>query len=168
MARILIGTSGWHYDSWRGPFFPKGLPLKNQLQYYASQFPTAELNGGIRAGIRRRSSGCCPIETFRSASPIVMTLRRLGSAPPILSISEATAPAGATRDIIDLTRWPTGAGESDPGRSRVVTSMLISITTRKAQHQPMLSSCAGCSIDKERPAFRHVPSRNKPVRAGSD
>ena len=45
MARILIGTSGWHYDSWRGPFFPSGLPLKNQLQFYASQFPTTELNG---------------------------------------------------------------------------------------------------------------------------
>jgi uncharacterized protein YecE (DUF72 family) len=36
---------GWHYDSWRGPFFPKSLPLKSQLQFYASQFPTAELNG---------------------------------------------------------------------------------------------------------------------------
>ncbi len=45
MARILIGTSGWHYDSWRGPFFPKGLPLKEQLAYYASQFSTTELNG---------------------------------------------------------------------------------------------------------------------------
>jgi uncharacterized protein YecE (DUF72 family) len=45
MARILIGTSGWHYDSWRGPFFPKGLLLKHQLQYYASQFSTTELNG---------------------------------------------------------------------------------------------------------------------------
>ena len=32
-------------NSWRGPFFPAGLPIKNQLQYYASQFPTAELNG---------------------------------------------------------------------------------------------------------------------------
>lgn len=45
MARILIGTSGWHYDSWRGPFFPKDLLLKDQLQYYASQFATTELNG---------------------------------------------------------------------------------------------------------------------------
>jgi uncharacterized protein YecE (DUF72 family) len=45
MARVLIGTSGWHYDSWRGPFFPKGLPLKDQLQYYASQLSTTELNG---------------------------------------------------------------------------------------------------------------------------
>jgi uncharacterized protein YecE (DUF72 family) len=45
MARVLIGTSGWHYDSWRGSFYPKGLPLKAQLQYYASQFEAAELNG---------------------------------------------------------------------------------------------------------------------------
>ncbi len=45
MARVLTGTSGWHYDSWRGPFYPSGLPLKRQLQFYASQFPTAELNG---------------------------------------------------------------------------------------------------------------------------
>jgi uncharacterized protein YecE (DUF72 family) len=43
--RVRIGTSGWHYDSWRGPFFPNGLGLKHQLQYYASQFDTAELNG---------------------------------------------------------------------------------------------------------------------------
>jgi uncharacterized protein YecE (DUF72 family) len=43
--RVLIGTSGWHYDSWRGPFYPKGLPIKSQLQYYASQFSTVELNG---------------------------------------------------------------------------------------------------------------------------
>jgi uncharacterized protein YecE (DUF72 family) len=45
MARVLIGTSGWHYDSWRGAFFPKGLLLRHQLPYYASQFETAELNG---------------------------------------------------------------------------------------------------------------------------
>jgi uncharacterized protein YecE (DUF72 family) len=45
MARVLIGTSGWHYESWRGPFYPAGLPVKAQLQYYVSQFETAELNG---------------------------------------------------------------------------------------------------------------------------
>jgi uncharacterized protein YecE (DUF72 family) len=45
MAHILIGTSGWHYDSWRGPFYPPGLTIKQQLQYYASQLDSAELNG---------------------------------------------------------------------------------------------------------------------------
>jgi len=45
MARVLIGTSGWHYGSWRGAFFPAGLLIRHQLPYYASQFETTELNG---------------------------------------------------------------------------------------------------------------------------
>jgi uncharacterized protein YecE (DUF72 family) len=45
MSRVLIGTSGWHYGSWRGPFFPPELMVKHQLQYYATQFSTTELNG---------------------------------------------------------------------------------------------------------------------------
>jgi uncharacterized protein YecE (DUF72 family) len=44
-ARILVGTSGWSYPSWRGPFFPTLLAAKRHLEYYASQFETAELNG---------------------------------------------------------------------------------------------------------------------------
>lgn len=44
VAQVFIGTSGWHYDSWRGPFFPEGLPRKQQLTYYATRFETAELN----------------------------------------------------------------------------------------------------------------------------
>src|SRR5579864_4594060 len=45
MARVLIGTSGWHYASWRGPFFPDDVPIKQQLSYYATRFRTTELNG---------------------------------------------------------------------------------------------------------------------------
>jgi uncharacterized protein YecE (DUF72 family) len=45
MARICVGTSGWNYRSWRGPFFPTQLPAKHHLEYYASQFETVELNG---------------------------------------------------------------------------------------------------------------------------
>jgi uncharacterized protein YecE (DUF72 family) len=45
MAEIRVGTSGWHYDSWKGPFFPRDLKPKDQLRYYATQFSTTELNG---------------------------------------------------------------------------------------------------------------------------
>lgn len=45
MSRILIGTSGWSYQSWRGPFFPREVMIKHHLQFYATQFSTAELNG---------------------------------------------------------------------------------------------------------------------------
>jgi uncharacterized protein YecE (DUF72 family) len=45
MADILIGTSGWSYKSWKGPFFPCEVRTQDQLAYYATQFRTTELNG---------------------------------------------------------------------------------------------------------------------------
>jgi uncharacterized protein YecE (DUF72 family) len=45
MSKVYIGTSGWSYKSWRGPFFPKEVKIKDHLRYYASQFSTTELNG---------------------------------------------------------------------------------------------------------------------------
>lgn len=39
-----MGTSGWHYKSWHGPFYPEGLKIKDFLSYYAQRFDTAEIN----------------------------------------------------------------------------------------------------------------------------
>jgi uncharacterized protein YecE (DUF72 family) len=44
-AQVRIGTSGWSYASWRGPFFPRGVMVKHHLAFYATQFLSAELNG---------------------------------------------------------------------------------------------------------------------------
>jgi len=40
----FIGTSGWHYDHWKGPFYPKNLPSDEMLPYYANLFNTVEIN----------------------------------------------------------------------------------------------------------------------------
>ena len=45
MPKIYIGTSGWSYQSWRGPFFPKEVKVKDHLRFYAGQFNSTELNG---------------------------------------------------------------------------------------------------------------------------
>ncbi len=47
MARYFIGTSGWHYDDWRGVFYPEKLPKKEWLTFYATRFPTVELNNSF-------------------------------------------------------------------------------------------------------------------------
>ncbi|SRR5581483_612487 len=44
MARVLIGTSGWTYPSWKGPFYPEDLPSARFLEFYAQEFPTTEVN----------------------------------------------------------------------------------------------------------------------------
>jgi len=43
-CEIRIGTSGWHYDHWVGPFYPEDLPRSRRLQYYAESFDTVEIN----------------------------------------------------------------------------------------------------------------------------
>lgn len=47
MARFWIGTSGWHYDHWRGPFYPEDMPKSKWFSYYAASFPTVELNNSF-------------------------------------------------------------------------------------------------------------------------
>jgi uncharacterized protein YecE (DUF72 family) len=44
LAQYYIGTSGWHYDDWRGRFYPDKLPRAHWLEFYASRFTTLELN----------------------------------------------------------------------------------------------------------------------------
>jgi len=41
---IRIGTSGWHYGHWAGPFYPADLPKDKWLEYYAKNFDTVEIN----------------------------------------------------------------------------------------------------------------------------
>ncbi|HXV78373.1 MAG TPA: DUF72 domain-containing protein [Candidatus Binatia bacterium] len=39
-----IGTSGWHYDHWRGVFYPEDLPKTEWFSHYAQEFDTVEIN----------------------------------------------------------------------------------------------------------------------------
>ncbi|HET9030162.1 MAG TPA: DUF72 domain-containing protein, partial [Candidatus Aquilonibacter sp.] len=41
---IRVGTSGWVYGGWRERFYPKGVPQRRWLDYYAQRFETVELN----------------------------------------------------------------------------------------------------------------------------
>jgi uncharacterized protein YecE (DUF72 family) len=41
---IWIGTSGYNYPEWKGSFYPSDLPAAKMLPYYASRFPTVEIN----------------------------------------------------------------------------------------------------------------------------
>jgi uncharacterized protein YecE (DUF72 family) len=44
-GRIWIGTSGYVYRHWRkGVFYPAGLRARDELGFYATRFPTVELN----------------------------------------------------------------------------------------------------------------------------
>lgn len=47
MAEYYIGTSGWHYEHWRGLFYPGKLAKPKWLEFYAQHFNTVELNNSF-------------------------------------------------------------------------------------------------------------------------
>jgi len=44
---VLVGTSGWQYDEWRGRFYPSDVSNRAWLGYFASRFPTVEVNNSF-------------------------------------------------------------------------------------------------------------------------
>lgn len=41
---LRIGTSGWSYDHWEGPFYPADLAQGERLAHYREHFDTVEIN----------------------------------------------------------------------------------------------------------------------------
>jgi len=46
-AFIHIGTSGWHYDHWKGRYYPEDLSTSDQLAHYADEFDSVEINNSF-------------------------------------------------------------------------------------------------------------------------
>ncbi len=62
---IYVGTSGFSYDDWKGPFYPQRLGRSRMLEFYADRFRAVEVNSTYYAppsrrmieGLVRRSGG---------------------------------------------------------------------------------------------------------------
>ena len=44
MHSVFVGTSGWNYADWKGPFYPENLPRTKWLEYSARNLWTIEVN----------------------------------------------------------------------------------------------------------------------------
>ena len=43
-VRVLVGTSGYSYKEWKGPFYPKDLAAGGFLRFFAERLQTVEIN----------------------------------------------------------------------------------------------------------------------------
>ncbi len=69
MPHARIGVSGWRYPSWRGDFYPKGLPQRLELTYAAERMTSIEVNGSFYS-LQRPSS----YAAWRAAVPADVVL----------------------------------------------------------------------------------------------
>ncbi len=47
IGAVHIGTSGWHYKHWVGPFYPAKMPPSKMLHFYLERFDTVEINNSF-------------------------------------------------------------------------------------------------------------------------
>jgi uncharacterized protein YecE (DUF72 family) len=71
---VHIGTSGWHYRHWKGPFYPEKLPTSKMLDYYSQHFDTVELNNTFY-----RLPPETGVENWRTGSPAGFCFAAKGS-----------------------------------------------------------------------------------------
>lgn len=62
--QIHIGTSGWHYKHWKGPFYPADLPDSKMLGWYVERFETVEINNSFY-----RLPAASALELWRRQTP---------------------------------------------------------------------------------------------------
>jgi len=99
--RIRIGTSGWHYPHWKGPFYPEDLPDREMFRYYCRHFDTVEINNSFY-----RLPSEETFEGWRASSPdpflfsvkgsrYITHMKKLkdprSTVPPLLAASRALA-----------------------------------------------------------------------------
>ncbi len=62
---LYVGTSGFSYDEWKhGVFYPEGLKNREMLSFYASRFPSVEINYTFRRYPSEKS-----LTTWREQTP---------------------------------------------------------------------------------------------------
>lgn len=88
--RIHVGTSGWHYAHWLGPFYPEGLRSGEMLRFYCQRLRTVEINSSFyhlpRQGTFRAWQQATPRDfTFAvKASRYITHMKKLKDPEPAL------------------------------------------------------------------------------------
>lgn len=77
LGDLVLGTAGWSYDSWVGPFYPEGLAAREYLSYYAGVFGAVEVDSTFyaipRPDVVRRWAEVTP-EGFQFCPKMVQTV----------------------------------------------------------------------------------------------
>jgi len=61
---VLVGTSGWSYRAWVGPFYPPRTPTSRMLDVYAERLPTVEVHNTFR-----RRPPATTLESWKASVP---------------------------------------------------------------------------------------------------
>ncbi|MFI5317771.1 MAG: DUF72 domain-containing protein [Myxococcota bacterium] len=106
MKKLFVGTSGFAFKEWKGPFYPKDLPDAKMLDYYGERLGAVEINNTFyrmpKVSVLEDWASRVPAE-FRfvlKASRQITHMTRLKEAQPVEYLLKNSAALGAKRGPI--------------------------------------------------------------------
>jgi uncharacterized protein YecE (DUF72 family) len=107
-GRLYVGTSGFNFPDWIGPFYPPGTKPAAMLNVYADRLPSVEVNYTFRRDVSEKT-----IERWRDATPDkfqfalkahqrITHFRRLGegAGEAVESFLRSVSPLGAKLGVV--------------------------------------------------------------------
>jgi len=98
VASYYIGTSGWHYPHWQGPFYPRDLAPAAWLDYYALHFATVEINSSFY-----RLPSHAAARAWKNATPVGFTFA-IKASRYITHMKKLRAPHTSLRAFLAVTQ----------------------------------------------------------------
>lgn len=129
---ILVGTSGFHFDDWVGPFYPPYLKKSDHFAWYVRHFPALEVNGTYYR-IPARGTFDRWDRTSPDRYPFVVkvhgdvTHKRTNPEDSIYSLMQALEPirsSGKLAGLLAQFPWGFRAGEEERGYLRRVRRLV--------------------------------------------
>ncbi len=125
-GRLFLGTSGWAYRSWRGPFYPVDVPQRSWLAYLSQRLTAVEVDSSfyrlpaadaVAGWVRATPAG---FGFAVKASRYLTHVKRLGGELPD-SWSRLLGSVGALGDrlAVVLVQLPASFGPTDLGWQRM-------------------------------------------------
>jgi uncharacterized protein YecE (DUF72 family) len=117
---VRIGTAGYAYRSWVGPFYPPGTSSEKMLAYYARHFPVVEINNSFyrpptRAQAARMAGRTPPGFGFTLKAPRSVSHDRApGDLPAFRAACDEMAAAGKLLGV--LVQVPESFRDTAPNR----------------------------------------------------
>lgn len=110
--QVNIGCTGWGYDGWQGPFYPKSMAKSEFLKHYSSIFDITEINSTFYAIPSQVITKKWNAETpnhFKFTAKLTQTIthdNRLGNLSPYLEqFLQSIKPLG-TKYLLTLVQLP--------------------------------------------------------------
>ena len=171
LPEARIGTSGWHYDSWWGPFFPEGLRKKDALDTTSrasrggaqrAVLPHADARG--RAGLVRADPRRFPVrlEGIEVHHPLEAALERCDSIARADGDPARAAGAQGRAVLFQLPPRCTRTGSGSPPSSRCSTRPGATSSSSATRAGTRRRSSTSCASTTRRSASRTMPPRRRP------